>query len=93
MLSINPVSPREAHQYRAIWRAIVLQMFVDATTSSKNTEAKRNKEVALEWFDLRSKDFRLTCEYADICPYTVMQSFERMIAENKRLRDYRAKKS
>ncbi|ETO91830.1 MAG: hypothetical protein P857_1008 [Candidatus Xenolissoclinum pacificiensis L6] len=59
----------EQYSYlRALWRAVILQAFVDCTSEAKRTENQVEKQRAIHWLTEMNRDFILVCRLADYNP-------------------------
>lgn len=57
-----------------LWKAVITQALMDASSQSQKAEAKRSKREALEWLNGTSKDFEVVCDHAGLDPsYVRMQ--------------------
>lgn len=56
---------------RALWRAVILQAFVDISTNSQKVEDKIAKRFARSWLLGMSEEFKLVCSMAGYNPYYV----------------------
>lgn len=59
-------NPTATHQ--SIWRAVIVQALMDASTNSKKSENLQSKQDALIWLRGNSKDFLTVCDYAGFEP-------------------------
>ena len=83
MLCMNECShSEEYYRYRAMWRAVILQAFIDITNNYTRTEDKIAKYNAKSWLLKMSNDFIDVCVLADYDPYFVMQKAKEVI-DNK----------
>lgn len=66
---------------RSLWRAVIMQAVVDASSKSKNRRAVSRSKKAYEWFK-KDDGFSQTCLMADIEPNYVQKKvnhyFKRM---------------
>lgn len=53
---------------QSLWRAVILQAFIDLKNNSKKKLANTFRVKATLWFNLKNKDFLKVCEYADLNP-------------------------
>ena len=53
---------------RALWRAVITQALMDASSRSKKMELKYEKSQALCWLTIQNDDFRAVCENAGFDP-------------------------
>ena len=56
---------------RALWRAVITQALMDASSNSKKMELKYEKSQALCWLSAFSEDFRCVCDHAGFDPVYV----------------------
>ncbi len=61
--SYNPV-----HHEQSMWRAVIVQALMDASSSSQKSEALTWKREAEIWLRGNSPDFHTVCFYADLDP-------------------------
>lgn len=64
----NPVQSEEG-----IWRSVIVQALMDASSNSAKKENLQWKEEALIWLRGTSKDFLTVCEYAGFEPEFVRE--------------------
>ena len=60
----------------ALWKAVILQAFVDLKNNSKKKLANTFRVKATLWFNLKNKDFLTVCYYANLNPYYVWKKAE-----------------
>jgi hypothetical protein len=58
---------------RALWRAVITQALMDASSHSQKMELKYEKSQALCWLTGNSEDFRSVCENAGFDPLYIRQ--------------------
>lgn len=58
----------EEKRIRGLWRAVIMQMLVDASNNSKKKQYKLYKTRALEWLKGDNADFFTVCALADMDP-------------------------
>ena len=58
---------------RALWRAVITQALMDASSQSKKMELKYEKSQALCWLTASNEDFRTVCENAGYCPHYIRE--------------------
>lgn len=63
--------PRECR----IWRAVILQMILDAKSQSQKPAAQKQKKIALDWLNIENPNFVKTCELAFFDPYWVWKMY------------------
>jgi hypothetical protein len=56
-----------------LWRAVITQALMDASSHSKKTEAKRSKTEAIQWLKGESDDFLDVCDQANLNPSYVRE--------------------
>ena len=62
---------------QALWRAVITQALMDASSKSKKMELKYEKSQSLCWLTSNSNDYRMVCDYAGFDPtYIREQSIE-----------------
>ncbi len=62
---------------RALWKAVITQALMDASSQSKKMELRYEKSQALCWLTGNNEDFRAVCENAGLNPcYIREQSLE-----------------
>ena len=62
-----------------MWRAVVAQAITDAKYQGLLKAYLECKRMATSWFSNFSRDFKLTCHYADIDPDYAHQKFQRSV--------------
>lgn len=67
---------------QSIWRAVLVQALMDASSNSKKKENIQWKEEALIWLRGKSQDFLMVCHYAGFEP-----EFVRLMAKRALQRD------
>lgn len=65
---------------RALWRAVITQTLMDASSNSKKVIDKVERARALAWFSLRNPDFLAVCSLADMEPKYVLQKVKEAIS-------------
>lgn len=79
----SPEAMRDAHEprERAIWKAVITQALMDASSRSAKAEAQQEKQRARQWLLHDRKDFPIVCHYAGLDPHYVreqaMQALQR----------------
>lgn len=63
---------------QSLWKAVILQAFIDLKNNSKKKIANTYKVKAALWFNLRNRDFLTTCEYANLDPFYVWNTAEKI---------------
>ena len=71
----------------ALWRAVLLQAFIDLKTKSKKHVKKPIKREAAKWFRVNKQDLIDVCALADYDYHMVAKKAEEVILENKRAQD------
>ena len=66
----------------ALWRAVLLQAFIDLTTKSKKHVKKPIKREAVKWFRANKRDLMDVCALADYDYHMVAKKAEEILAEN-----------
>lgn len=51
-----------------LWRAVITQALMDASSQSRKTEAQRTREDALKWLTSDTSDFTNVCDNAGLDP-------------------------
>lgn len=64
---------------QAIWRAVIVQTLMDASSNSKKKENLQWKEEALIWLRGNSRDFMEVCHYAGFEPEFVRDTAKRAL--------------
>lgn len=65
---------------QSLWRAVITQALMDASSNSKKVIDKVERARALAWFSMRNKDFLLVCALADLDPRYVLKKVKEAIA-------------
>jgi hypothetical protein len=92
----QPKDNKELDLYRSLWRAIIFQAVMDATTTSKQKRNRIHKIRALKWLSENSSDFKEVCQFAGLNPGYIRQSVLSLINQPKevlRVRAYRKRKN
>ncbi|MFQ3307386.1 MAG: chaperonin GroEL (HSP60 family) [Candidatus Midichloriaceae bacterium] len=69
--SLN-IYEKEINNYKSLWKAVITQALMDASSNSKKRFAKKEKIEAIKWLvDKDNKDFKRICllaglEYEDV---------------------------
>ncbi len=71
----NPTASQQS-----IWRAVIVQALMDASSNSKKTENLQSKREALIWLRGNSKDFLTVCDYAGFEPSFVRDMCKKALA-------------
>ena len=66
----------------ALWRAVLLQAFIDLKTKSKKHVKKPVKREAVKWFRANKRDLMDVCALADYDYHMVAKKAEEILAEN-----------
>ena len=66
----------------ALWRAVLLQAFIDLKTKSKKHVKKPVKREAVKWFRANKRDLMDVCALADYDYRMVVKKAEEILAEN-----------
>ncbi len=53
---------------KSLWKAVILQAFVDLKNNSKKRIANTYRVKATLWFNMNNNDFITTCYYAGLDP-------------------------
>lgn len=56
---------------KSLWKAVVLQAFIDLKNNSKKKIANTYRVKAILWFNMNNNDFIKVCNYANLDPYYV----------------------
>lgn len=72
---------RQIRGERALWRSVLIQMLQDATNPGLGRYTTHNREQARAWLRMSNPDFRIVCEYADLCPYAIMERVARVLQQ------------
>lgn len=78
----HDVSPNEsacAAPERALWRAIIVQALMDASSQSQKPDAIYSKHEALFWLEGTSLDFVMVCECAGYNPSYIRRMAKRAL--------------
>ncbi len=66
----------------ALWRSVITQALMDASSNSKKDEAKNEKMQALRWLASNSRDFKMICYYAGYDPAYIRQKVSQALERN-----------
>ena len=72
----------EGNPYVALWRAVILQAFLDMASNSLNKTTNGQKHTAIHWLLHPSRDLHTVCDFAGIHPDEVIARARRVMAEN-----------
>jgi uncharacterized membrane protein len=56
----------ELNPEQALWKAVILQAFVDLKNNSKKKITKTHKLKSALWFNINNENFVMVCDYADL---------------------------
>jgi hypothetical protein len=62
-----------------LWKAVITQALMDATTASRKQEQQSHRRKALMWLDEEDQDFQYVCELADMEVETVRKVAKHVI--------------
>lgn len=79
----NDNIPTQHGEETCLWRAVITQACVDATTRSQKDENIKIKKDALAWLSKQGEDFDLVCELANLDPDYV---YERLTLSLQKIR-------
>ena len=66
----------------ALWRAVLLQAFIDLKTKSKKHVKKPVKREAIKWFRVNKRDLMDVCVLADYDYNIVVKKAEEIMSDN-----------
>ncbi len=69
--NIITVDFENANPEISLWKAVVLQAFIDMQTNSKKKVIQAYKIKAMQWVNLKNADFIEVCRRANLDPYYV----------------------
>ena len=78
----NQINDTQFNGSVALWRAVILQAVIDASTTAKRTERQIAKKSALKWFNKDNKDFLFVCSQAMLPVDYVLKKVEFAIANH-----------
>jgi len=81
-LSDNPSCRSE----KALWKAVILQSFVDLQNESQKKIANTYRVKSLFWFNMKNEYFLRVCKYADLDPQYVYDRARELKDENPLLK-------
>ncbi|MDR3079286.1 MAG: hypothetical protein LBU15_04615 [Rickettsiales bacterium] len=61
----------ELDHEQSLWKAVILQAFIDLKNNSKKKIANTYRVKALLWFNLKNSDFLTVCGFANLDPHYV----------------------
>ena len=78
---------------KSLWKAVLLQAFVDLQNNSKKKIANTYRIKSLFWFNVKNKEFLDVCNYAGLDPDYVLSKakkikdikFSKIANDNKKL--------
>ncbi|MDR2777153.1 MAG: hypothetical protein LBB24_00025 [Rickettsiales bacterium] len=53
---------------QSLWKAVVLQAFIDLKNNSRKKIANTHRVKAILWFNLNNRDFLTVCNFANLDP-------------------------
>lgn len=66
-MTTEPTDDDEQYQACcALWRAVILQAFLDMASKTKNRKLVRKRDIAAFWLSEGSRSLRMVCDYADL---------------------------
>ena len=68
--------PHSAAGEQSLWRAVIVQALMDASSLSKKPENRQHKKEALIWLRGTSEDFHRVCHYAGFEPSCARQMIQ-----------------
>ncbi|MCD6035131.1 MAG: hypothetical protein K0R63_872 [Rickettsiales bacterium] len=68
---------------RALWRAVIAQAVLDATSASSKSRDQVERGRAKAWLSGTSSDFLVVCALADLNPHYVIQRTERALKDTR----------
>ena len=68
----------------ALYKAVIMQMIIDASNVSKDVRASRYEKRAKAWLFLPNEDFRVVCGMAGMNPHFVIKIARSMINSHYR---------
>jgi hypothetical protein len=71
----------EYSKYSALWKAVILQAFVDLKSNINRPDTELHRKKAIQWMDLNNQNFLDVCDKADINPFVVCRCKERILKE------------
>ena len=77
------IHPSREHGERGLWRAVILQAFIDSVSNCKRTESKLAKFSARAWLTGMDYNFKLVCTFANYDPYYVRRKALKFMKEDK----------
>lgn len=63
----------------AMWRAVITQSFMDATSGCKKSESRKAKREAIEWLKGSDQDFYTVCHFAGLNPDVVLEVAQKVL--------------
>ncbi len=67
----------------ALYKAVIMQMIIDASNISQDPKACRNEKRAKAWLFTQNEDFRNVCVMAGLAPQVVVTFAKTLIAIHK----------
>ena len=67
---------------QSLWRAVILQAFVDLKNNSKKKIANTYRVKATLWFNINNADFLTVCYYANLNPNYVWSKADKIKESN-----------
>ncbi|MSO13471.1 hypothetical protein [Rickettsiales endosymbiont of Trichoplax sp. H2] len=80
---------KEIYAYKSIWRAVITQALMDASSNSKKKFAKKQKIDAIRWLldDLYVDEFKMVCNLADLDYKNVLVKIKKALANGCKWRN------
>lgn len=63
---------------RALWKAVILQAFIDLQNNSKKKIANTYRVRSLFWFNLKNREFLDVCNFAGLDPNYVVSKAKKI---------------
>lgn len=65
-----------------LWRAVITQALMDASSNSRKSESRRTREDALKWLLSNSSDFEAVCDNAGFDPGYIRRRAKEALARD-----------
>ena len=85
----STIYKKEIDSFRSLWRAVITQALIDASSNSKKKFAKKQKIEALRWLidDKKNGNLKRVCCLADLEYYEVLKKVKIALSKGCRWRN------
>ncbi|MDG7053636.1 MAG: hypothetical protein LKM45_07295 [Wolbachia endosymbiont of Alcedoecus sp.] len=79
--------PDDIQRYHILWKSVIGQAVIDATSNCKKTQSLVEKQKAISWLSDFSQDFVHTCILADYDPVYVKNKIQPILKSHTKKTD------